>query len=275
MRKLTALLMALLLMLTLAAPALSETVEAGADAAVEAAAEAAADTAETAEAAEEEAAEEVEAKVDGPSLKKFGEQPWYIWVLVVILLAVGIALAVSSKTTKWNSHMISMGAMCLAIAFVLSCIRLFRMPQSGSVTPAAILPLVLFAVACGPGPGLVVGCAYGLLDLISGFTFVHPIQLLVDYPLAYAMVALACLATKLPRGWRLPVAALLACVGRYLMAVFSGAVFFAEYAGEQNAWVYSLVYNLTYMGPNTLVCVLVACIPGMERIVDMIRGKQK
>ena len=66
---------------------------------------------------------------------------------------------------------------------------------------------------------------------------------------------------------------LLAGVGRYIMAVLSGSIFFAEYAGEQNAWVYSLVYNISDLGPDTLVCMIVACIPGMPRLVDMIRGK--
>ena len=55
------------------------------------------------------------------------------------------------------------------------------------------------------------------------------------------------------------------------MAVLSGAIFFAEYAGEQNAWIYSLTYNISYLGPNVLFCMLISCIPGMTRLVDMIK----
>ena len=186
-----------------------------------------------------------------------------------------ILLALSTKNARWNSRQVSMGAMCIAIAFVLSCIRLYRMPQGGSITPAAMLPLILFMVACGPLKGFVVGCAFGLLKLLADPYIIHPLQLLVDYPLAYGAMILGCLATLLPvkKQWQLPIAALLAGIGRYFMVVLSGAVFFAEYAGEQNAWIYSLVYNISYLGPDILVCMLIACIPGMPRLVEVIRKK--
>ena len=58
-----------------------------------------------------------------------------------------------------------------------------------------------------------------------------------------------------------------------LVLLLAGAIFFAEYAGEQNAWVYSLVYNISYLGPDTLVCMLVACIPGMARLMEMIKKR--
>ena len=100
--------------------------------------------------------------------------------------------------------------------------------------------------------------------------------MLLDYPLASGAMILCCLAVLLPidKRWQLPVAVLLAGIGNYIMAVLSGSIFFAEYAGDQNAWIYSLVYNISYLGPNVLVCMLVACIPGMTRLVDMIRGKK-
>ena len=125
--------------------------------------------------------------------------------------------------------------MCIAISFVLSMIKLFRMPQGGSVTPASMLPMVLFALACGPAQGIVAGCAYGLLQLIEDFYVIHPLQLLVDYPLAFAAVALCCLVNVLPiqnARVKLVVAVLLGYLGRYLMATISGAVFFAEVRGR-------------------------------------------
>jgi thiamine transporter len=167
--------------------------------------------------------------------------------------------------------------MCIAVAFVLSCIKLFRMPQGGSVTPAAMMPLVLFALAFGPGQGIVVGCAFGLLQLIEDFYVIHPVQLLVDYPMAYAALALGCVALWLPEKYerfRLPMAVLLGYFGRYLMASISGAVFFAEYAGEQNAWVYSLGYNLSYLGTEALIASALAFMPGFGRILKLMRSKK-
>ena len=242
----------------------------------EAAEEAAGEATEAAEEAVEEADEEAEEAASvSPVFKKLLEVPWYAWVVIAALIVAAVLLFASTKKVKWDSRRLSMGAMCIAIAFVASNIRLFRMPQGGSITPAAMLPLVMFMLACGPLKGFVVGCAYGFLQLISSPYVIHPIQLLVDYPLAYGAMVLGCLALAMPikKQWQLPVAVLLAGVGRYVMAVLSGAIFFAEYAGEQNAWIYSIVYNISYLGPDTLVCMIVACVPGMARLVDFI-GKR-
>ena len=289
MKRMLALLIALLMALVLAVPALAdaaeapeaaveetvETAEAAVEETAETAEEAVEETAEAADEAVEEAAEEEPAV--SPVFKKLTEQKWYTWAIVAVLVVVGIVLAAKSGKTQWTSRRIAMGAMCIAIAFVLSCIRLYRMPQGGSITPASMLPLVLFMVACGLLQGFVVGCAYGLLQLISDPYVIHPIQLLVDYPLAFGAMILGCLALLLPvnKRWKLPLAVLLAGIGRYIMAVLSGSIFFAEYAGEQNAWIYSLGYNISYLGPDTVVCMIVACIPGMTRLVDMIRGKAR
>ena len=283
MKKLFALMLAALLALLMLTPALAET----ADAAVEAAAEDAEATAEDAEATAEDAeaaAEDAEATVEdaaeaapapSPIFKKLLEVPWYTWAVLGALVAAGVLLGLNAKKIRWDSRSLSMGAMCIAIAFVLSCIRLYRMPQGGSITPAAMLPLIMFMVACGPLKGFIVGCVFGLLKLLADPYIIHPIQLLMDYPLAYGAMILGCLALPMPLKdqWKLPVAVLLACIARWFMSVLSGVIFFAESAGDQNALIYSMVYNLSYMGPDALVCVLVACIPGMSRLVKMIRKK--
>ena len=227
MSLLTALLLICVLLVPavgLAEPALEATVEATA------AAEAGETAAPEAEVSVEEATEE---EKEGLFDELMG-LPWYTIAVIIALIAAGVVFILASKRVKWDSRRIAMGAMCIAIAFVLSCIRLYRMPQGGSITPASMMPLVLFMVACGPLQGFVVGCAYGLLQLITDPYVIHPIQLLVDYPLAYGAMALGCLATLLPvrKEVQLPVVVFLAGLGRYVMAVLSGAIFFAESAGE-------------------------------------------
>ena len=276
MKKLLTLMLALGLLLGLAlTPALAEADPAAeATEAVETAADATAEAA--AEAAAIETVEVEEAPAVSPIFEKLTELPWYTWAVLAALVVAALVLTVGAKKAKWNSHRLTMGAMCIAIAFVLSCIRLFRMPQGGTITPAAMLPLILFMFAAGPWQGFVVGCAFGLLKLIADPYIIHPVQMLLDYPLAYASMILGCLATRLPvkEQFKLPLAVLLACIARWFMSVLSGSIFFAEYAGEQNAWIYSMVYNLSYMGPDALVCMAIAAIPGMSRLVDMIRKRR-
>lgn len=199
---------------------------------------------------------------------------WYTALIIALLLGMGVVMCRQSKD-RWNAKRLSYAAMCIAIAFVLSCIKLFRMPQGGSVTPGAMLPLIMFALACGPAQGLVVGCAFGLLQMIEDFYVIHPVQLLVDYPMAYAALSLGCLALLLPVSdrIRLPIAVLLGYFGRYAMACISGAVFFAEYAGEQNAWIYSLGYNISYLGVEALLACVMSCVPGFVRILALMRKR--
>lgn len=273
MKKWLRLLTAMLLVLTLAfAPALAETTEPTATPEV-------ADTADSADdASVEETVEEEVEEEESWAEDAFGSllgMNWYTLMILVVLVVVGVILCARSRSS-WTARRMAYAAMCIAIAFVLSCIKLFRMPQGGSVTPAAMLPLILFALACGPVQGVVVGCAFGLLQLIEDFYVIHPIQLLVDYPMAYAALALACVVNLPPiknDRIKLPLAVLLGYLGRYIMATISGAVFFAEYAGEQNAWIYSLSYNISYLGVEAVIACVIACIPGFDRILAMMKKK--
>lgn len=199
-----------------------------------------------------------------------------ILAVICLLVAMAVCIFISAKRAKWNAAMIAKAAMCIALSYLLSMIKVFRMPMGGTVTLASMLPLVLFAVAYGPLEGIVIGCTYGLLQLLIDPYVIHPLQLLVDYPMAYASVVLACVANVLPvkKAFKLPIAVILGYLGRYLMAVLSGCVFFAEYAGEQNALIYSLVYNISYIGPEMIACAALMFIPSAHRLPEIIRGSR-
>ncbi|MCL5046483.1 MAG: energy-coupled thiamine transporter ThiT, partial [Actinobacteria bacterium] len=49
-------------------------------------------------------------------------------------------------------------------------------------------------------------------------------------------------------------------IGRFLSHLISGVVFFASYAGNQNVWVYSAIYNGSYLVPELVVSVLVMAL---------------
>lgn len=187
--------------------------------------------------------------------------------LSALVLAALVLFGIGKTRNQWTATTLSYASLSVALGFVLSFIKLFEMPQGGSVTLASMLPVMLFAAAYGAGPGLLVGAVYGLLQYLQGGWFVHPIQFVLDYPLAFAMIGLAGVYTHLPKKWSkwsLYACMILAAMGRALSATLAG-IFFWETA----PWA-SLVYNGTYLVPETVICILLA-IPVAPRVMRIMK----
>lgn len=185
------------------------------------------------------------------------------WVLAGALAALGVVLLVIARgRIRWTARMLANAALCLALAFVLSYIKLFDLPQGGAVTAASLLPIVAFAYSYGLAPGLVVGVAYGLLQMIQDPWIVTPVQAILDYPLAFACIALAAVARRLPDSWGWLAGMALAAVGRFVCHTFTGVVFFAEYAEGTglSPFVYSVSYN-SFVFVDMAICAVVMAFP--------------
>ena len=194
--------------------------------------------------------------------------------VVALLVLFALLLLRAGKSVRWDARSLACAALCIALSYILSCIRLYRFSFGGSITLLSMLPIMLFALAQGTSRGVIAGCAYGLLQLLQDFYVAHPIQLLLDYPIAFALLGLAGLARCLPKRLRLPAAVLIAACGRYLAHVISGAVFFGSYAAPgQTALAYSLIYNIGYMGPDAALCLIAAFLPFSRRLLNLIPRK--
>ena len=189
------------------------------------------------------------------------------WIAVGALAALAVVLLVIARGhVRWTARMIANAALCLALAFVLSYIKLFDLPQGGAVTAASLLPIIAFAYSYGLAPGLVVGVAYGLLQMIQDPWIVSPVQAILDYPLAFACIALAAVARKLPDSWGWLAGIALGGVGRFVCHVLSGVVFFAEYAEGtgMSPFVYSVSYN-SFVFVDLAICAVVMAFPQVRR----------
>lgn len=223
----------------------------------------------------EEAAEAVEAAAEKAptwietATEKLVETPTRAWIAVLVLVALGaIILAATRTSRKWNAQMLSYAALSIALSFVLSCIRLYRMPQGGSVTPGSMLPLMLFSAAFGVGPGLLAGLVYGALQYLQGGYFLNFWQFALDYLIAYSALGLAGLARMLPEKWGLYCAMVIAAVGRALSATLAGIMFW-----DTAPWA-SLVYNGTYLIPDTAICLILAAVIAKQVMRIMKAGTQ-
>ena len=155
------------------------------------------------------------------------------------------------------------GGIAIALSFVLSNIKLFELPNGGTITPASILPVIVFAMAFGPGWGFAVAFILSLLQLIGGY-LVTPFQVLLDYTLgytAYGFIGFAALPRRERLALRNPLKRFLnagivravaftfvAYLIRWFCSVLSGVIFYAEYAPEgMNPWIYSMTYNGSFL----------------------------
>lgn len=163
-------------------------------------------------------------------------------------------------------------AVMIALAAVLSQIKVFQMPQGGSITAASMVPLLLVGLRHGTRWGIVAGVAAGLVNYITaGQGYVHPIQLLLDYPVAFGMLGLAGLgAGKSYLSGQF--AAALAMLGRFAAHFVAGVVFFAAFAPPgQSVWEYSAIYNASYMVPELIISglLLAALLPVLQRLLPV------
>lgn len=177
------------------------------------------------------------------------------------------------KKGTWNTRMLATAAVCIALSYLLSYLKIFSMPTGGSVTVLSMLPLMLFSWVYGVVPGVLAGAAYGLLQLLQRPYVTHIIQIVVDYPLAFAMLGLAGLFRASSSRWALPAGVAIACFGRFLCHFFTGMVFFGEYAPAADFWsvfVYSLVYNGGYMGVELVLSTVVSALPPVQSMVKRL-----
>jgi len=170
---------------------------------------------------------------------------------------------------KYPSHLriraLCEGAMMVALAQVLSYVKLAEAPNGGSITPA-MFPILFFAVRWGLRPGLLTGFCFGLLQLIFDGAYAWGWQsMLLDYLAAFAPLGLAGLFRG--KKWGIFAGTVLGCLGRFAVHYISGVTIYKIVAPTEflnktysSPSLYSVVYNGSYMLPNTLIALVIAAL---------------
>ena len=188
----------------------------------------------------------------------------YLGAVAVILVIAAFALFLGKKQrAKSDTKALAYGAISMALAFALSYVKLFRLPEGGSVTAASMLPIMIYSYMYGSRKGVALGFVYGLLQAVQDPWIIHPAQFLLDYPVAYCAVGLAGMIKDAELFTKIPVlqfvlGGLIAGVIRYACHVLSGALAFASYAPDgisPIAW--GFLYNTV-----TLVDLAICLIAG-------------
>jgi thiamine transporter len=169
--------------------------------------------------------------------------------------------AMSQKKIHKSVRAMTEGAILIAAAEVLSFLPLYKLPWGGSID-FAMLPIILFCVRWGFGPGMLVSSAHAILQaMFEGGIAIGWQSLVGDFLVAYAVLGVA----GLFKG-KFCLAATASCAARFLVHYVVGATIWAEYMPETffgmtmtTPWFYSALYNGAYMLPD-MVLVLAAGI---------------
>ncbi len=198
--------------------------------------------------------------------------------------------------SRFDTRTLIEGALVIALAAVLNMIG-FQAPFGGKIS-LGMLPIIVYALRRGPVAGLVAGALFGLVDYMIEPYFVHPVQFLLDYSVAFGLVGLV---AGLFSGWWYraseksaaataapAVAATVAAVcARFVAHWVSGVVFFATVVGGGPlpkgtsafsnlsafgaAGIYSLLYNGAYLLPSAVLTGIAAALlmPALQRAVPV------
>lgn len=158
-------------------------------------------------------------------------------------------------------------AIFAAIGLVLDKLSFSLWAQGGSIS-FVMLPILIISVRWGLIAGLTTGLLIGILQMFTGAYILHWAQAFLDYVIAFTVVGLAGVfrkqivdAAKSLNKKKISLYITLGIVFggllRYAAHSLAGAVFFAEYAGDQNVWIYTISYNGTYMIPAIILTAIV------------------
>lgn len=181
--------------------------------------------------------------------------------IAVVLVGVSVVFCLAKRqkdSSKATTKELTFGAACIAAAFALSFFG-YGLPQGGTITPASVLPIMLYCHYFGIRKGSVVCIAFTLLQFMQNPYIMTPFQVILDYFVPYLALIFtgcftfdrkkyACLMKEnkplIGSHVGLFIGGALYAVVRYASHVLSGAIFFGEYAwAGWGKWPYSLVYN--------------------------------
>ena len=160
-------------------------------------------------------------------------------------------------------------ALLIALATVLSMIKIFELPYGGSVTAFSMIPILVVSFRHGVKWGMLAGFVNSLLQLLLGMNTLSYATsataaiaiILLDYVFAFSFFGLAGAFKNQIKNQAVSAAvgATVVCAIRYFFHVISGCTVWAGISIPTGAaLVYSLSYNATYMIPEAIINIAMA-----------------
>ena len=169
------------------------------------------------------------------------------------------------------------GALMVALAQILSYLKLWEMPWGGSIV-LSMVPLVFYSVRWGLKSGLLAGFVFGILQFMFDGGFAIGWQSIIgDYLLAFTVLGLAGIFRG--KSYGAIYGGIVGGLARFLVHYVVGATVWAAYMPDvylgmtmSTPWVYSLIYNLCYMLPNIVITTVIFVILYQTPLKKYLRG---
>jgi thiamine transporter len=175
------------------------------------------------------------------------------------------------KTNISTTKTLTFSAICLALAVVLGQIPIFQAPFGGSVSPMSMFFITFIGYLFGAKIAIISGIAMGLLNLSLGGWIFHPMQVLLDYPLAFGALGLSGLFKDYKYG--LYIGFIVGALSRFVFHFLSGRIFFYTFAPEGwNYSLYSAVYNISYIGIEMALTLIIISLPPVIKGIKEVKS---
>lgn len=176
-------------------------------------------------------------------------------------------------------------ALMVAMAFVLSYVKVFEAPLGGSVTLCATLPLLVLSLRHNIRWSVAAAAVFGVLQAVQGLhniLYVKTLPLMIgvfllDYFLAYFCLGFAGPIARRFKNGTLGLCAAILATGlmRFGCSFLSGILIYASYVPEGwSVWGWSLAYNGSWCGIDTAIVLVAALALSRVKILHLIPAKQ-
>ena len=183
----------------------------------------------------------------------------YLSTFLLIILIIVLVLVFDKEKFSFSTKSIAYAGITIALSFALSYIKVEFL--AGSITLASALPIIIYSYIFGGKKGVLIGAIFGVLQFVQKATVYHPMQVILDYPVAFAFLGLGGIFKNIKKKAvvKFIIMSVVALFGRYISHVLSGYFIFgifAGYYGFNSAILYSLVYNLNVLIDLAIVLVI-------------------
>ena len=201
---------------------------------------------------------------------------YVVSVIAVLILVILVAALLQKNTSalKLTTQQLVTCAVALALAYVTSYSKLFKLPFGGSVTLFSMLFIVLIGYWYGVKVGILTGLVYGIFQFLQEPYVLSFFQVCCDYILAFGAMGLSGLFTK-SKKYGLLKAYIVAILARGAFHALGGYLYWMDYMPDNFpkslTALYPIIYNYSYILLEGVLTIVVISIPAVSSALGRMR----